>query len=574
VIISEGYAMSFGRVIRRIVGIVFLVAAVFGMRALYHAQYRLSEQNEQQSEQVTSEKTVEDIRQEAADTKKAALPKTIVETPFDVHFQVSEASFSDKTAICDITKYGAVGDGKTKNTEAFVKAIDDCYGQGGGQVFVPAGVWLTGPIHLKSDIDLHVDKGATILFSTDLSDYLPVVFSRFEGVEYYNYSPPIYAKNCVNVAITGEGTINGQAEKSWWNFNIMSSDIPKLYAMGQDGVSVDERIFGTAWTGLRPGFIEFVDCDAVRVEGVTIKNGPMWTIHPIYSEDVVVRNVKVLTAPGRSTDGFVADSSRNVLVEHSTFSTGDDSIVIKSGRNADGIRVNKPSENIVIRDCNILETHAAVAIGSEVSGGIRNIFVENITMKNGTFGARIKSSPGRQGFVENVWINGVTVTGSTSDALIALDNLYEVLVPPSDSVITPFTNIHFSGFSARKAKSPLFIRGYDRDSVKDIFVDDMTVKANNSISISDVSGLTIRNMKAHSFRNKGIIPVVKIKNSDNVRFEASGLTDANISCVGCTYSLSAEVSAQDETASGVTASAASISEETSAGDTTETGSAY
>ncbi|MFZ2193129.1 MAG: glycosyl hydrolase family 28 protein, partial [Candidatus Moraniibacteriota bacterium] len=278
-------------------------------------------------------------------------PATIfLKTPFADKLEIKQPFFNSKN--CNIVDYGARVNDKDANTQAIARAIDDCSNAGGGKIIIPKGQWLTGPIKLKSNINLHVQKNAEILFSTELNDYLPVVFSRFEGIEYYNYSAPIYANDCTNLAITGEGKINGQAEKLWWELE-ESVSIKELYYMGRDNVPVSERIFGTPKARIRPSFVEFVNCDTILVKDVTLVNGPLWTAHFIYSKNITVKAITIDTGKEQDTDGIVLDSSSNALVEKANLTTGDDAIVIKSGRDQDGKRVNRPSENIVIKNCKV-----------------------------------------------------------------------------------------------------------------------------------------------------------------------------------------------------------------------------
>jgi polygalacturonase len=208
----------------------------------------------------------------------------------------------------DIRDFGAVNDAETLNTRAFADAIRVCAEAGGGRVVVPPGIWLTGPIHLESNVNLHIQDGAEIRFSTNFEHYLPVVFTRYEGFECYNYSPLIYARNCTNIAITGEGRLNGQGEP-WWKLVGKSRKASiRLYDMVCNNVPVKERVFGTVEDGLRPSFVQPVNCRRVLLEDFTIVDGPMWTIHPVYCRDVVVRGVTISTH-GRNGDGVNPDSS-------------------------------------------------------------------------------------------------------------------------------------------------------------------------------------------------------------------------------------------------------------------------
>ncbi|MHC4622114.1 MAG: glycoside hydrolase family 28 protein, partial [Planctomycetota bacterium] len=235
------------------------------------------------------------------------------------------------------------------NTKAFAAAVAACNEAGGGKVIVPPGTWLAGPIHLRSNVNLHLESGAEIRFSTDFEDYLPVVFTRYEGIECYNYSPPIYANDCTNIAVTGSGKLNGQGQAWWTKKQKQKEAAQKLHEMTR-GVPVKDRIFGRPDAFLRPSFIQFINCRDVLLEGVTVGSGPMWTIHPVYCENVIVRKVTLHTK-GPNNDGVNPDSCKNVLIEYCNFDTSDDAIAVKSGRDEDGWRVGRPSENIVVRHC-------------------------------------------------------------------------------------------------------------------------------------------------------------------------------------------------------------------------------
>jgi polygalacturonase len=433
--------------------------------------------------------------------KQLTLPVVNFQTPFNDSLAITQTSFSNK--ICDITQYGAVGDGQAMNTRAFDSAIDDCADSGGGEVLVPDGKWLTGPIHLKSNINLHVNGNAEILFSKNLNDYLPVVFSRFEGIEYYNYSPAIYAKDCTNVAITGEGKINGQAEDSWWKMNgIFSMDpVYKLYDMGNQNVPVDQRVFGTE-DGLRPTFVEFVNCDSVLISDVTLVNGSMWTTHILYSKNVTVKGIDIQTENGRSTDGIVIDSSANVLVEDSFLSTGDDSIVIKSGRDTDGLRVNRPSENIIIRNNNIKNTHAGVAIGSEISGGVNNVFVDNLFVDNSQFGFRIKSALGRYGFVKNIWAQNIRIQYA-SEAAFQINSTYEKNLLTDGA--SDFENIYLSNIDCDEAGTAFVFKGFPDKPIQNISLNNITISSKGAATITNSKNISIGKIKIKTAKKPAIV---------------------------------------------------------------------
>ena len=328
-----------------------------------------------------------------------------------------------------ITDFGAKPGGEA--TTALREAIAACHRAGGGRVVVPAGEWLTGAIHLLGNVNLHVEAGATLKFSPRTADY-PIVFTRWEGVECMNYSAFIYALDQENIAVTGKGTLDGQAsDENWWGWNHKAPGGPtqkagrdKLNEWGEAGVPVAERVLG-AGSFLRPNFIQTYRCKNVLIEGVTIVRSPMWEIHPVLSENVTVRGVQI-HSHGPNNDGCDPESSRNVLIEDCVFDTGDDCIAIKSGRNNDGRRVNVPSENLVIRNCQMLDGHGGVVIGSEISGGCRNVFVENCRMDSPQLdrALRLKSNARRGGVIENVFMRHVEV-GQVIEAVLTIDLLYE-----------------------------------------------------------------------------------------------------------------------------------------------------
>src|SRR5438270_1730791 len=328
-----------------------------------------------------------------------------------------------------ITDYGAVADGKTDSTEAIRKAIEACHSAGGGRVVVPAGVFLTGAIHLKSNINLYVSEGATLKFSTDPEKYLPVVYTRFEGTECMNYSPFIYAFEQENIAVTGTGTLDGSAsDQNWWAWAKRKeggeaparASVRKLLDFGERGVPVTDRIFGKG-EYLRPNFIQPYRSRNVLIEGVHIINSPMWEIHPVLSTNITVRGVKI-NSHGPNNDGCNPESSRDVLIEDCIFDTGDDCIAIKSGRDNDGRRVGVASENIVVRDCTMKDGHGGVVIGSEVSGHCRNVFVEHCRMDSPNLdrALRFKDNARRGGVIENVFMRNVEI-GRVAEAILTVD---------------------------------------------------------------------------------------------------------------------------------------------------------
>ena len=324
----------------------------------------------------------------------------------------------------NITNFGAVAGDTNDCSSAIELAIDACVRAGGGHVVVPAGEFLTGAVHLKSGVDLHLETNAVLLFSTNPTNYLPLVFTRFEGTELYNYSPLIYALGQKNVALSGDGTIDGQADDSNWMAWKNTKSRAMLVKMATDGVPVEQRRFGPGFN-LRPGFIEFNRCENVLIQGIHIRRSPMWEIHPLLCTNVTVRGVDIMSH-GVNNDGCDPESCSDVLIEKCLFDTGDDCIAIKSGRNNDGRRVNVPSVNLVIRDCTMRDGHGGVTIGSEISGSCSNVFVENCAMNspNLVCALRLKSNAVRGGVLQNIFMRNVNV-GTVKDSVLQIDFLYE-----------------------------------------------------------------------------------------------------------------------------------------------------
>jgi polygalacturonase len=289
-------------------------------------------------------------------------------------------------------------------------AIDSCSRLGGGTVLVPAGEYYCGgPIHLKSNVHLHFEEGAAITFSQNASDYLPLQFVRWEGVECYNYSPYIYANGEVNIAITGKGRLDGNASDG--DFDCRSKQKPSqqlMREMGRDGVPLSERIFGEGHY-IRPSFIQLMNCENILISDISITNVPFWVVHPTYCKNVTVRGIKV-DSYNLNNDGVDPDSSEDVLIEDCWFNTGDDAIAIKSGRDQDGWRVGKPSRNVIARNCFVQNTLHGIALGSEMSAGVENIYIRNFDiMKVDQYAMQFKSNLDRGGYIRNVSIRDISI---------------------------------------------------------------------------------------------------------------------------------------------------------------------
>ncbi len=337
----------------------------------------------------------------------------------------------------DITRYGAKRDGVTDCTRAFADAIAACAKRGGGRVLVPRGTFRTGPIRLRSGIELHLQKGATVRFDPDPAKYLPVVHTRWEGVEVMNYSPLISAVGAVNVAVTGEGTLDGGgSDSTWWPWAGKAEygwkeglprqrpDRDTLMAWGQAGTPVAARIMGAGHC-LRPNFIQMFRCRNVFISGVTIVNSPMWVIHPLECTGVLIRGVHV-RSHGPNNDGCDPESSRDVVIRGCTFDTGDDCIAIKSGRNNDGRRLKMPSTNLVIQECMFKDGHGAVTIGSEISGNVSGVYARRCSVASPVLWSvlRLKTNATRGGTIEQVYVRDVTVR-LVGRAAIEIDLFYE-----------------------------------------------------------------------------------------------------------------------------------------------------
>jgi polygalacturonase len=383
----------------------------------------------------------------------------------DILSRIRAPTFPDRDF--PITSFGAVAGGPDA-TGAFRRAVDACSAAGGGRVVVPAGRWPTGAIHLRSNVNLHVSEGATIAFSTDPRAYLPAVFTRYEGVEYIGYSPLIYAFEQENIAVTGAGTLDGQASNEhWWPWTGAARfgareggpssrpSIDRMKVMAEAGAPVAERVFAEGHY-LRPQFLQPYRCTSVLIENVTIRNSPMWEIHPVLSRNVTVRGVRI-ESHGPNNDGCDPESCSDVLIENCWFDTGDDCIALKSGRNADGRRLAAPIENVVIRNCQMKDGHGGVTIGSEISGGARNIFAYDCTMDSPQLdrALRFKTNRMRGGVVEHIYMRDCTV-GVVADAVVHADFHYD------EGANGPFTpvirDVHVSRVSSRSSPYALYLR--------------------------------------------------------------------------------------------------------------------
>lgn len=381
----------------------------------------------------------------------------------------------------DITDYGADPTGKGDSTDAIAHAIDAAADKGGGRVVVPPGDFHTGAIHLRSNIDLHVSDGATVHFSQDPADYLPAVKTRWEGVELYNYSPFVYAHGAHDVAITGGGTLDGQADdQHWWPWKerpdgnggvIETEDRDQLFDWAADGVPVEQRRFDDS--KLRPNFVQFYESENIEISGVTLTNSPMWMIHPVLSENVTVDDVTLDSPDGPNSDGVDPESSKNVVIKNSEFDNGDDCIAVKSGRNEDGRRIDVPSENIVVRNNTMADGHGGVTIGSEVSGSAYNVFAEDNVMDSAELerGLRIKTNSVRGGTVDGVYFRNNRIP-QVADEVVGINFQYE---EGDAGRHTPTVrNVRLEDVHSNGGEVGLYLRGYARSPITDVTIRDST----------------------------------------------------------------------------------------------------
>jgi polygalacturonase len=430
----------------------------------------------------------------------------------------SSSSIDDLPSVVDripdnevsLTEYGARGDGKSDSTDAFDRAISALDASGGGRLIVPEGIFLTGAIHLEDNIELHIDDSATVKFSQNPNDFLPVVKTRFEGTELYNYSPLIYAQGKNNIAITGNGTLDGNADNEhWWPWKgkeefgwaegepNQAEDAAKLMQMGENDVPVEERQFGKGHQ-LRPSMIEFYKSKNVLMEGVTVKDSPMWHIHPVLSTNVTIEGITV-NGHGPNGDGINPESSSNVLIRDNDISTGDDGIAIKSGKNNDGRRVDVPSKNIHIEDNRFKEGHGAITIGSEMSGGVEGVYASGNVMDSPNLwnALRIKTNTDRGGYAKNIRFTDNEIHSAAEDVI----NLTTNYVNDGEQVtsgehIPRVEEIAISDISSVGGTSAISMEGLPECPVTDVTITDSEFTGvDEPYSVSNVTGVRVDNLK-------------------------------------------------------------------------------
>ncbi|MFN8289898.1 MAG: glycoside hydrolase family 28 protein [Chitinophagaceae bacterium] len=466
-----------------------------------------------------------------------------------------------------ILKFGAVPDGHTLNTKNINSAIDALTKKGGGVVLVPAGLWLTGPLVLKNNINLHLEAGATLLFTKDFTEY-PLVKANWEGIPQMRNQSPVSATGAVNIAITGKGIIdgNGDAWRMVKKDKLNETQWKKLVASG--GLLSDDKktwypsaksLKGAALTNpgaispdkdpafyesvkdfLRPNLLLLTGCKNILLEGVTFQNSPAWCLHPLMCENLTVRNIFVKNPwYAQNGDGIDVESCKNVLIENSTFDVGDDALCMKSGRDAEGRKRGMPTENVIIRGCTVYASHGGFVIGSEMSGGARNIYVSNCTFIGTDIGLRFKTTRGRGGVVENIVIKDIWMKDIVGEAIL-FDMYYMAKDPiplagekrelppvefkPVDESTPVFKNFRISHVYCNGADKAIFIRGIPEMHVKDVVLENMVLQADKGFDIQEASGITFKNIQVIS---KETNPVIDVVQSDNLLFDDIRYKESN-----------------------------------------------
>lgn len=438
----------------------------------------------------------------------------------------------------NITDFGAVNGGYFLNTKAFADAIEALSKKGGGRLVIPPGIWLTGPIILKSNIELHAQTGALIKFSTDKGLY-PIIETSFEGLNTWRCISPIYGKNLENVAFTGKGVWDGSGEvwrmlkkekvtESQWKKRIASGGVlnesktswypSEQYLKGNKNADQNVRSdlktkeqFEEIHDFLRPVMVSIQNSKRVLFDGPVFQNSPAWNIHPLMIEDLIIRNITVRNPwYSQNGDGLDVESCKNVLIENSSFDVGDDAICIKSGKDKDGRDRGVPCENIIVKNNIVYHGHGGVTVGSEMSGGVKNLHVSNCTFMGTDVGLRFKSTRGRGGIVENIFISDIFMTDIPSQA-ISFDLYYggksiaETLAEGGTqirnksmpvNIETPqFKNISIKNVTIAGAYQAVFLQGLPEMNLENIEISNLIARAENGFSIIDTDGIKINNVK-------------------------------------------------------------------------------
>jgi polygalacturonase len=478
------------------------------------------------------------------------------------------ATTSFKKDTISIVKYGAKNDGITLNTNSINQAITACNQAGGGVVVIPEGLWLTGPIELKSNVNLHLRKNALLQFTKDFDQY-PIVESNWEGLPQMRNQSPIWAVNQQNIAITGYGIIDGAGDawrmvkkdkltESQWKTllasgGVLSEDKKQWYpsekslkgAKTKNAGAISKEKTAEYFAGikdfLRPNLLVLTSCKRILLEGVTFQNSPAWNLHPLMSEDITIRNVYAKNPwYAQNGDGLDLESCKNVLVEGSTFDVGDDGICIKSGRDEEGRKRAMPTENVIIRNSTVYHAHGGFVIGSEMSGGARNIFVSDCTFIGTDIGLRFKTTRGRGGVVENIHARNINMKDIAGEAIL-FDMYYAAIDPialngekreaPKTELLpvtagTPvFRKFYISNVVCDGASKAVFVRGLPEMSISDIYLDNLTIKATEGIDIQEAKNIQISNTHLNV---KNALPLIYVQNGKSIGLKNIGYTNADL----------------------------------------------
>jgi len=407
----------------------------------------------------------------------------------DIIKQIGSVNLS--TTLLKLTDYGGLGDSLTDNKHAFDEAMKACQRKGGGRIIVPPGIYIVnGPIHMVDNSSIDLQKGAKLIFGTHADDYLPVVPTSWEGTLLYNYSPLIYAYKAKNVAITGEGTIDGNGKDgfSQW-YDRQKPAQQKSRDMNHQDTPIEKRVFGSGHF-LRPQLIQFYQCKNILIEGVTIENSPFWCVHFLKSENIIARKVK-FNAFNKNNDGFDPEYSKNILIEDIDFNNADDNVAIKAGRDHEGRKIGITSENIVIRNCRFKGLHGVV-IGSEMSAGIEHVYVENCVAsgycKRGIY---LKSNPDRGGFIRNIYVDNVNFK-QVEDALF-ITSFYH---GEGKGHETDIRDIFINGFSCKSASNAgLVIQGFPTKKVTNIHFSNIKIDScKTGLSLSHTENIVFNDV--------------------------------------------------------------------------------
>jgi polygalacturonase len=464
-----------------------------------------------------------------------------------------------------ILKFNAVGNGLVLNTRSINDAINQQSAKGGGVVLIPKGIWLSGPVVLKSNVNVHLSTGATLLFTSDFNQY-PLVKGNWEGIPQMRNQSPLSASGATNIAITGNGIIDGNGDawrmvkkdklnetqwsrlvasggvlsddKKTWYPSVKSQLGSKYTNPGAIGPEKSSAFYDSVKDYLRPNLLMLLDCSQVLIEGVTFQNSPAWCLHPLMSEHITVRNITVSNPwYAQNGDGIDVESCKNVIVENSVFTVGDDALCMKSGRDAEGRKRGKPTQDIIITGCTVYSSHGGFVVGSEMSGGVKNVYVSNCTFIGSDIGLRFKSARGRGGVVENIFIEDIYMKDIPGEAIL-FDMYYAAKDPiplageqrtlpvvemkPVDESTPVFRNIYIKNVYCTGAGKAIFVRGLPEMHVKDIVLENMVLQSNKGMDIQEASAITFRNI---SLLSKDSHPVIDVLQSDRLVFDHISFTE-------------------------------------------------